>query len=444
MHRLRHSGVMVRCRQLLQPRSGESGAVASIVGILLASGVVIGFGAISIDVGSMMWERRQLQNGADASALALAQTCAKTACTDTDPTISALNDSNASDTANGYQPTVAYPNGQCGRGIATLPACNATTGDLADCPDLPDWLSTNPTVPYVEAHTETKAPSGTHLLPTWLARAMPGGLTDTVVRACSRAAFGTPGSGGDLPITLSGCEWMRSTNGNNGGGSGSYYPGPVYNGGSPDYGYGGAGEPAWPPAASAPPTVTPGAEAILMLQNPSSPGNGGGNQIPPSPCPDWQGHPLPGGFGVLETVAGDPCKLVDYPFHWMHTDPGNSTACDLNARVGTVVSLPIFNCTADAQPSSEPPIGDCSQGNGSNAWFHRQGYAAFYLSGYHITTAGGIPNQRASLVSGQVPCSGGNSCISGWFVSDSLSATSISGPSGGANDFGSITILPAG
>jgi Flp pilus assembly protein TadG len=425
-------------------RAGERGAVASIVGILLVTGVVMGFGAISIDVGQMMWERRQLQNGADASALALAQTCARATCTDTDPSSTSINDANASDAANGYQPTAAYPNGQCGHAIATLPSCNPTTGALADCPDLPTWLTANQTIPYVEAHTETESAAGVHLLPTWVARAMPGGLTDSVVRACARVAFGTPGSGGDLPLTISGCEWMRSTNGNSGGGSGSYYPGPIYNSSSsPDYGYGGGGQPAWPAPAATPPVVSPGGEVILVLQNPSSPG-GNGNQLQPSPCANWQGHALPGGFGVLETFPGDPCRLVEYPYHWMHTDPGSSTACDLNSRVGTVVSVPIFNCTADAQPSTEPPVGDCLQGNGSNAWFHRQGYAAFYLSGYHITTAGAIPNQRASLVSGSVPCSGGNSCISGWFVSDSLSATSISGPPGGVNDFGSIAILPAG
>jgi uncharacterized membrane protein len=53
----------------------ERGAVGTIVGVLLAMGVVFGFLAISVDVGSLLWERRQLQNAADAAALSLATEC---------------------------------------------------------------------------------------------------------------------------------------------------------------------------------------------------------------------------------------------------------------------------------------------------------------------------------------------------------------------------------
>ncbi|MEO5975240.1 MAG: pilus assembly protein TadG-related protein [Ilumatobacteraceae bacterium] len=43
--------------------------------------VLLGSGALVIDMGSLWSERRQLQNGADAAALAVALDCAKTACT---------------------------------------------------------------------------------------------------------------------------------------------------------------------------------------------------------------------------------------------------------------------------------------------------------------------------------------------------------------------------
>lgn len=53
-------------------RLGEDrGAIAMMVGLLMV--VLMGFAAISIDVGRLYAEKRQLQNGADAAALAVAQ-----------------------------------------------------------------------------------------------------------------------------------------------------------------------------------------------------------------------------------------------------------------------------------------------------------------------------------------------------------------------------------
>ena len=55
-------------------RSGESGAVASIIAIFFGTGVLLGLGALVVDTGSLLYERRQLQTGADATALGVAQT----------------------------------------------------------------------------------------------------------------------------------------------------------------------------------------------------------------------------------------------------------------------------------------------------------------------------------------------------------------------------------
>src|SRR3954452_8660928 len=52
---------------------GERGATAVIVALMLV--LLFGMGAIVVDVGAMYQERRELQNGADAGALALAKTC---------------------------------------------------------------------------------------------------------------------------------------------------------------------------------------------------------------------------------------------------------------------------------------------------------------------------------------------------------------------------------
>ena len=292
------------------------------------------------------------------------------------------------------------------------------------------------TFPYVEVKTRTRTAAGSTSLTNRFARVVAGSLGQTSVVACSRAAWGSPqGGGSGAPITVSGCDWMHATGGNVGGGGGAYWPMPNYSGSNPN-GYGGSGQPGWPAAAATPPAQNPGGEVILLVQNPP------GGQTAPTSCPSWQGHALPGGFGMLETQTGQPCVLKSYNYDWMHTDTGNSTACDLSSMVGKVISLPVFNCTASSLPSTSaipPPGSTCTEGNGSNAWFHRQGYAYFYLSGFHVTTSGGLPNTVKSLVSNQAPCNGGASCISGWFVSGELKNAPLGAPLGGAGDFGTYT-----
>lgn len=79
--------------------SGQRGAISVIVAILLVA--LLGFAAIAVDVGVIFSERAQLQNGADASALALAQQCAKDAagplCSTTSTLAGSLADQNALD-----------------------------------------------------------------------------------------------------------------------------------------------------------------------------------------------------------------------------------------------------------------------------------------------------------------------------------------------------------
>ncbi len=58
-------------RRLRLSAEGERGAVAILVAILLPL-VFIGMAALTVDVGNISAERRQLQNGADAVALSAA------------------------------------------------------------------------------------------------------------------------------------------------------------------------------------------------------------------------------------------------------------------------------------------------------------------------------------------------------------------------------------
>jgi len=58
--------------------------VATVLVILLGAGVLLGIGALVIDVGQIYAEREQLQSGADSAAIALAKSCsaAPDACAD--------------------------------------------------------------------------------------------------------------------------------------------------------------------------------------------------------------------------------------------------------------------------------------------------------------------------------------------------------------------------
>ena len=56
-------------------RRDDQGATTVLVALLL-SGVMVGLLALGSTTGNLVWERRQLQNSADATSLKLAQTCA--------------------------------------------------------------------------------------------------------------------------------------------------------------------------------------------------------------------------------------------------------------------------------------------------------------------------------------------------------------------------------
>lgn len=85
--------------QAVHRANGERGAVAVITAVSLVA--LLGFAAISIDVGMLYQERAELQSGADASALAIAQDCAvgRLACDMPTDSAQALADANATDDA---------------------------------------------------------------------------------------------------------------------------------------------------------------------------------------------------------------------------------------------------------------------------------------------------------------------------------------------------------
>ena len=114
--------------------------------------------------------------------------------------------------------------------------------------------------------------------------------------------------------------------------------------------------------------------------------------------------------------------------------------------VGKVINLPIFDCTARHHAGRRRrPVNGATTGNGSNAYYHRAGYAAFYLSGYAINVTSGHPRTRSrAWSSGNVPVQRRRPLHLRLVPHGRLSATAIAGPPSGGGGFGAYAVVPAG
>lgn len=419
-------------------RRNERGAVATIIVILFAGGIVLSTLALSADVGKALWERRQLQNGADAASRALTLTCAKNpaACNSSQAgALTELMGQNANDGLTKLD-TSKYGSGLCGRNTGgSLPTCNSATSDasvsdLRECTPLPSWLKgSNSSVPYVEVYSSTKTASGS-ILPFDFGRAITG-QEGVNVKACSRYAWGPPGplTYGTIPVTFSHCEWQYYMN------SGAGWVENQPTGAWP--GYGGSGQPAWPAANQ---------EVVIWLHS-TTQATGHNCAI--------NGKDAPGGFGYLDEDTGElpgetnaPCTAKVTSDGWANISTGNSAPGGCRAMFptlrGMVIDLPVFSCLIQSgsvptnSPSAYP---DCSgeSAHGSKSYYYITGWAKFYLSGYKI----GGSDQKASVRSGNLPCTGSGRCLSGWFLKGALDAQTIKTPETGTG-YGTYTTLPAG
>ncbi|MEK0155536.1 pilus assembly protein TadG-related protein [Arthrobacter oryzae] len=158
---------------------GERGAASVLVAILLV--VLLGFGAIAVDVGMLYAERTQLRNGADAAALAIAQKCAKNAADPDCSTNSALARS--------------FANGNANDGLTNI---KSTVLDKAAR-----------TVTVTAGSQE--AGKTANEVSLFFARVL--GMTSTEVNAPSTVVWGSPEKGtAPFPITVSVCQVRGSTN----------------------------------------------------------------------------------------------------------------------------------------------------------------------------------------------------------------------------------------
>jgi hypothetical protein len=191
----------------LRRRGDDEGAVAVLVAILLGGGVLLGMGALTIDIGLIAHEREQLQGGADAAAWVVALSCTRTpdTCADQAPLAQRQADGNALD----------------GRAASALTVCTTGCGSVPrgrtePCPALPADL----TASFAEVRTTTREAGGGTLLPPVLAQTLIGGHAGTAVTACAQVAWGAPVTGTVLAVGVAHCTWAAATSG------GATYPSP--------------------------------------------------------------------------------------------------------------------------------------------------------------------------------------------------------------------------
>lgn len=248
----------------------------------------------------------------------------------------------------------------------------ATLDACVDPPAIPAGAN------YVAVKTKTSDGSGGDQIPFSFGKLI--GSNGGTMHARAVAAWGGPSAlTSSLPVTMSRCEYDSYTN------SGAdLKPPPPYTSGYPS------------------------PEAVIYLHDTTG----------ASPCPEGPaGSDLPGGFGWLDTSTG--CDAVSDTSNWFDDSTGRPppTSCTwqvMASMVGTVVALPIFDQTNGL--------------TGTNGQYHMEGYAAFYVTGYYIVGQYKV----ASLASGQYPCSGQASCISGFFVDEPAPVEgTIGGPSMG-------------
>lgn len=413
--RLRH--------RLCRPR-GERAAVAVFVAIIMVP-VALGTAMISVDVGQLLWERREVQNAADAAVMAATTDCAKAQAKPCNPSVSSpsltgLANGNARDNRNAIDQFCASSYLVTNAKTSLTECAKPTEPELTQCPALnPAYAN----YPFLEVRTSTRTATG-NAISSKIASAIAGGDVSTTVGACARAVWGGlnswPGTP-IMPITMSYCEWAAATGANPATGlGGTYYPGPK--GAYPGY------DPATNPWPTGP------EKEIFTAKTTSSPG-----------CTDFNGHVAPGAFSAL-TQTGV-CAATGS--EWIQGDPGNDAACDdavlQDMYRGKESLIPLFNCVSNTPDMSTCLTSDDIKkvAHGTKLNYHIIGYAGFYLSAWHLSSTSDFYQRSLRPPSYAKACPAGPArCLSGWFTQPVVAGGTIAPP--GTVTFGPTVVLPAG
>lgn len=259
----RHDAKAAQQKLALDDR--DQGVVLVWVALMLTT--LLGVGALVIDLGALYVERRELQNGADAAALAVAQSCSSGSCGSPGAMAKQYADLNAKDGSSAVDQVCGVAPGLAAC-AGTLPA--GTTGASG----------------WVRVDTSTLAPGGGREVPFVLAPVMDA-ATGATKHASAIAAWGSVGRATTVPLIFGSCEFRE---------------------------FGGV----IPPPGSV--GTVPTGVATIYFHSPST------NE---DNCFDNpSGQDGPGGFGWLSTLGN--CLTSISAGGWVSTDPGNSTppVCD--------------------------------------------------------------------------------------------------------------------
>ena len=351
----------------------DRGAVAVTVAILLAGGALLGFAALSVDVGLIYSERQQLQSGADASALAVANACArrKAACNElNDPGILPLARQYANDNADDVRADVTYV---CGRDrFGALQPCSvAPASNLTRCVgERPTGVADY----YVEVHVSTRTGDGQTVLPPVFSRSFTGDAGDgSSVGACARASWQVTRNG-FIGFGISYCEYSWASEG--GFASGNFFQ---------------------------------------RLQR---------NLITTEEQDHDRYHP-PHFNHAVDCLHGPPPGWDDPPdFAWFDSD-GSCLASVTNTSLagGSSWSSACASFIRDMQGTHGDeirlPIYDGAIGFGPSRRYHLLGYATFVITGFQGpagSAASWMPHESGLPEPDPYPCPWFSQCISGQFT----------------------------
>jgi len=343
----------------------ERGAIGVLIAVLIGGGVLLGLGALAIDVGQLYQNRAELQNGADAGALAVADSCALGTCT------TGLTGQYATGNASKLTGGQAGVDLVCGSGTG-MAACPGSSGAPYDCPANPS-AGTN----YVDVHTSTRTASGSTLLPPVFARTLLGnrGYAGTNVKACAQAEWGAPSTANTIAFTISACSWYVYTN------NGTNFAPP----------------PPYPPN----PLPAPSYDHIMFEHGLGSSQTTG--------CPPYQpsGQDAPGNFGWTSDPSAICSTFVNNGSYGGNTGTAVSGACKTALQNDwtnkTVVYLPVYSAIS---------------GTGGSVTYTLLGFAAFVITGYSLTGA-----SEPDWLNPANTCKGTNKCIFGYFTQGLIPST---------------------
>ena len=240
---------------------------------------ILGMGALVIDIGAVVQERRELQSGADAAALAVAKDCAAGDCASFDTMADDFADANADDGDSNIEDV-------CGDGPG-----------LAECADPPDVPEAAEGYVMVEDST-SETSSGGDQITFGLAAVL--GFDGRTGFASAVAAWGPVGAATTIPLTFSLCEYEEMVD------AGGLEEGPPFSG-SP--------------------------QTVYFH------GSVAGDTCPSGPS----GGDLPGGFGWLETEGDCQVDIEVGDWVGDKPGVATPSTCDPSAWQNITVLLPIYD-----------------------------------------------------------------------------------------------------